>query len=91
MVVEAGLTVIDEVVADVLHVKLVPPVTEIVVETPGHIGFVVAPIVGVGSGLTVIFMVVSFAQAPLLTDAVYVVVVIGETVMEDVVAPVLHV
>jgi len=75
-VVEAGVTVMADVVAPVFHEYVVPPDAVSVVLLPAHID-VVPEILGVGEGLTVMVTLVLSEHEPLLTTTVYVVVDAG--------------
>src|SRR5688572_450750 len=91
VVVEAGLTVIEAVVAPVLHRNDAPPDTERVTEPPTQIDGLDGVIVHGACWLTVTVveheLVHPFAS---VTVTVYVVAVVGFTVMAAVVAPVLQ-
>jgi hypothetical protein len=88
VVVEAGVTVIDDVVAPVDHENDVPPLAVSVALVPAQIAD--GPeMVAVGSGLTVMVCDALFVQPRAsVTVTVYVVVEVGVTVIVDVVAPV---
>jgi hypothetical protein len=79
------------VVADVLHKNVIPPEAVSETESPGHTGGTTHTIVHIGAGFTVTVVV----QVPLhplasVTVTVYVVVALGLTVIDAVVAPVLQ-
>ena len=82
---------IDEVVAPVLQRNATPPPAVSMCESPGQIvtGGQIAH-TGAGPGFTTTVAVHVLLQLPLDTVTVYVVVTVGVTVMEAVVAPVLH-
>ena len=91
VVVEVGLTVIEAVVADVLHRNDVPPDAVNVVEPPTHIEGLEGAMLHAGAGLTVTVVEHELVH-PLasVTVTVYVVVEVGLTVIEAVVADVLQ-
>ena len=79
------------VVADVLHRNVIPPEAVNETESPGQSGGTTHTMVHIGAGVTVTVVV----QVPLhplasVTVTVYVVVEVGLTVMDAVVAPVLQ-
>jgi hypothetical protein len=91
VVVIVGLTVIAAVVAAVLHRNDVPPVAVNVEEAPMQIAGFAGVILQVGNGFTVTVVVHELLQPlPSVTVTVYVVVIVGLTVIEAVVAPVLQ-
>ena len=91
VVVTLGLTVIDAVVAPVLQRKDTPPVAVSVDEAPIQIDGFAGVMLQAGSGFTVtVFEQELVHPCALVTVTVYVVVVVGLTVMDAVVAPVLH-
>ena len=99
MVVEAGLTEMASVVAPVLQRYVPPPVAVRVAEAPAQMvpsllavpEFSVTAMAGVGKGFTVMVReAVPVQPIPLVMVTVYVVVIIGVTLMICEVAPVLH-
>lgn len=79
------------VVAPVLHRNVIPPEAVNETESPGHVGGTIQTITQIGAGFTVTVAV----QVPLhplasVTVTVYVVVALGVTVIDAVVAPVLQ-
>jgi hypothetical protein len=91
VVVVVGLTVIDAVVAPVLHRNDVPPAAVSVDEAPIQIVGLAGVMLHVGSGFTVTVVEHELVHpAALVTVTVYVVVVVGLTVIAAVVAPVLQ-
>src|ERR1041385_5492265 len=86
-----GVTEMVAVVAPVLHRKVIPPVAVKETESPGHNGGTAQTIAQVGAGVTAT-VVVHTPLHPLasVTVTVYVVVDVGVTVIEAVVAPVLQ-
>jgi len=90
-VVVVGLTVIEAVVAPVLHANETPPEAVSVDESPTQISGGEGMILHTGSGLTVTVVVHELVQPfASVTVTVYVVVIVGLTVIEAVVCPVLH-
>jgi hypothetical protein len=86
---DTGETEMEDEVAPVLHENDEPPVTLSSVEAPEQM--VPAPaITGTGSGFTVTEIEVSSEQEALNTVSVYVAFPVGETEIEEAVAPVLH-
>ena len=91
VVVTVGLTVIDAVVAPVLHRNDVPPDAVSVDEPPIQIAGFAGVMLHTGNGFTTTVVVHELLQPlPSVTVTVYVVVTVGLTVIEAVVAPVLH-
>ena len=91
VVVEVGLTVIEAVVADVLHKNDVPPDAVSVEEPPTQIDGLDGDMLHTGAGFTVTVTEHVLVQPlALVTVTVYVVVTLGLTVIEAVVADVLH-
>ena len=91
VVVTTGLTVIEAVVSDVLHRKDTPPDAVSVAELPIQISGSGHEMSQTGSGFTVTVVEHELLQPfASVTVTVYVVVVVGLTVMEAVVAEVLH-
>ena len=86
-----GVTVIEAVVAPVLHRNDVPPDAVRVTESPGHTDGLEGVMLHVGGGVTVIVTEHELVQ-PLAsaTMTVYVVVEVGLTVIEAVVAALLQ-
>lgn len=79
----------DDVVAPVFHEYVPPPVAVSVTFAPGQT--VVLPVIlAVALLLTVMVPVAEEEQVPTVTYAVYMEVEVGETVIEEVVAPVLQ-
>jgi len=91
VVVTVGLTVIEAVVAPVLHKKDVPPDAVSVDEPPTQMVGLGGVILHDGTGFTVTVVEHELLHPlALVTVTVYVVVTVGLTVMEAVVAPVLQ-
>lgn len=91
VVVEVGLTVIEAVVADVLHRNDMPPEAVNVDEPPIQIDGLAGVMLHAGGGVTVIVTAhVLVHPLPFATVTVYVVVEVGLTVIEAVVSDVLH-
>jgi len=83
VVVDAGLTVVEDVFAPVLHVYVLAPLAVNVVLCPEHIVAGLADAVTDGNGFTVTLTVaVPVHPAALVPVTVYVVVLVGDTVLE---------
>jgi hypothetical protein len=91
VVVAVGLTVMLGVVAPLLQMYEVPPLAVNVVLSPTQISL--SPVMTTaGSGLTVtVALALATQLSPFVTVTLYVVVVVGLTVMLAVVAPLLHI
>lgn len=83
-----GETIIGLVVAPVLHEYVPPPVAVSVAFCPEQIEVLAVLMFALGDGFTVTEVVATSEQLPADTTTVYEVPVVGETVIEDVVAPV---
>ena len=91
VVVTVGVTTIEAVVADVLQRNEIPPVAVNVAGSPGQSGGTTQTMAHIGAGVTVIVVVhVPLHPLALVTVTVYVVVALGFTVIDAVVAPVLQ-
>ena len=85
-----GETIIGFVVAPVLQEYVPPPVAVSVADVPEQIVVLAVLMFAIGDGFTVTEMLVVSEQFPAETITEYVVFVMGETVMEEVVAVVFH-
>ena len=91
VVVTVGVTTIEAVVADVLQRNEIPPVAVNVAGSPGQSGGTTQTMAHIGAGVTVIVVVhVPLHPLALVTVTVNVVVTLGVTVIDAVVAPVLQ-